>query len=158
MPVPPVVNTKRAPSSAWRAMASLIAPRSSLTTSWMVSSPACSHSPTRAGPERSSPSPRAIVVEMVRTAASTRGSLVSLDVMPEQIPDVAFVLEAFRAFEVQAGTLEEYYERFWAPDGVIELVDGFPVTGSYHGLEGYRRGVAGPYGPYGGRGGPPRAG
>jgi ketosteroid isomerase-like protein len=85
---------------------------------------------------------------MVRTAASTPGSLVSLGVMPEQNPDVAFVLEAFRAFEVQAGTLEEYYERFWVPDGVIELVDGFPVTGSYRGLEGYKRWFADSYGPY----------
>jgi len=68
--------------------------------------------------------------------------------MPEQNPDVAFVLEAFRAFEVQAGTLEEYYERFWVPDGVIELVDGFPVTGSYRGLEGYKRWFADSYGPY----------
>ena len=38
-------------------------------------------------------------------------------------PDVAFVFEAFQAFEVQEGTLEEYYGRFWAPDGVIEFVD-----------------------------------
>jgi ketosteroid isomerase-like protein len=63
-------------------------------------------------------------------------------------PDVAFVLRAFQAFEVQEGTLEEYYERFWAPDGVIEFVDGFPITGSYRGLEGYRRWFADSYEPY----------
>src|SRR4051812_11085534 len=148
MPVPPVVNTKRAPPSACRAIASVIAPRSSLTTSCVVSSPASSHSPTRAGPERSSPSPRAIVVEMVRTAARTGRSLVTLGEMPEHDSDVDFVLQAFRAFEVQEGTLEEYYERFWAPDGVIELVDGFPVAGSYRGLDGYRRWFADSYGPY----------
>jgi hypothetical protein len=67
--------------------------------------------------------------------------------MPDE-PDVAFVLEAFRAFEVQAGTLEEYYERFWAPDGVIEFVDGFPIRGAYQGVEGYKRWFADSYGPY----------
>jgi hypothetical protein len=36
-------------------------------------------------------------------------------------PDIAFVLEAFQAFEVREGTLEEYHERFWVPDGVVEL-------------------------------------
>jgi ketosteroid isomerase-like protein len=63
-------------------------------------------------------------------------------------PDIAFVLEAFQAFEVQEGTLEEYHERFWHADGVVEFVDGFPITGSYEGLEGYRRWFADSYGPY----------
>src|SRR4051812_50023591 len=63
-------------------------------------------------------------------------------------PDVAFVLEAFHAFEVQEGTLEEYHARFWVPDGVIEFVDGFPISGRYEGLDGYRRGFAGSYAPY----------
>jgi hypothetical protein len=63
-------------------------------------------------------------------------------------PDVAFVLQAFQAFEVQEGTLEEYFERFWAPDGVIEFVDGFPISGRYEGLEGYRRWFADSYAPY----------
>jgi len=62
--------------------------------------------------------------------------------------DVAFVLEAFQAFDVQEGTLEEYYERFWVPDGVIEFVDGFPISGSYRGLAGYRQWFADSYGPY----------
>ena len=63
-------------------------------------------------------------------------------------PDVAFVLDAFRSFDVQEGTLEQYYERFWQPDGVIEFVDGFPITGSYQGLEGYKRWFADSYAPY----------
>jgi hypothetical protein len=50
-------------------------------------------------------------------------------------PDIAFVLEAFQSFDVEEGTLDEYYERFWVPDGVIEFVDGFPITGSYSGVE-----------------------
>jgi hypothetical protein len=44
-------------------------------------------------------------------------------------PDLAFVLEAFRAFDVREGTLDEYFHRFWLPDGVIEFVDGFPISG-----------------------------
>ena len=63
-------------------------------------------------------------------------------------PDVAFVLEAFRAFDVQEGTLDEYFARFWQPDGVIEFVDGFPISGSYSGVEGYRQWFADSYGPY----------
>jgi SnoaL-like domain len=70
--------------------------------------------------------------------------------MPEEDPDIAFVLEAFQAFEVQEGTLEEYHARFWVPDGVVEFVDGFPITGSYQGLEGYRRWFADSYAPYDG--------
>jgi SnoaL-like protein len=63
-------------------------------------------------------------------------------------PDVAFVLEAFKAFEVQEGTLEQYYERYWAPDGVVEFVDGFPISGRYEGLEGYKQWFADSYAPY----------
>jgi SnoaL-like domain len=70
--------------------------------------------------------------------------------MPEEDPDIAFVLEAFQAFEVQEGTLEEYHARFWVPDGVVEFVDGFPIIGSYQGLEGYRRWFADSYAPYDG--------
>jgi ketosteroid isomerase-like protein len=68
--------------------------------------------------------------------------------MPVDDPEVAFVLEAFQAFEVQEGTLEEYYERFWVTDGVIEFVDGFPIRGSYRGLAGYKKWFADSYGPY----------
>ena len=63
-------------------------------------------------------------------------------------PEVAFVLDAFQSFDVQEGTLDEYYGRFWQPDGVIEFVDGFPITGSYSGIEGYKRWFANSYGPY----------
>jgi ketosteroid isomerase-like protein len=66
----------------------------------------------------------------------------------QEDPDLAFVLEAFRAFDVQEGTLDEYFERFWLPDGVIEFVDGFPISGSYTGVEGYRQWFADSYGPY----------
>ena len=66
----------------------------------------------------------------------------------EADPDVEFVREAFQAFEVQEGTLAEYYERFWQPDGVIEFVDGFPIRGTYQGVEGYKRWFADSYGPY----------
>jgi ketosteroid isomerase-like protein len=66
----------------------------------------------------------------------------------DQDPDVAFVLEAFRAFEVQEGTLEEYFARFYAPDGVLEFVDGFPVPGRYEGAEGFKAWFADSYGPY----------
>ena len=63
-------------------------------------------------------------------------------------PDVAFVLDAFQSFDVEEGRLDEYYERFWQPDGVIEFVDGFPITGSYSGIDGYKRWFADSYGPY----------
>src|SRR5256714_10161950 len=86
---------------------------------------------------------------MVSTVARTRGSLVTrLGGMPAEDPDVAFVLQAFQAFEVQEGTLEEYFERFWVPEGVIEFVDGFPIRGSYRGVEGYKQWFADSYGPY----------
>ena len=68
--------------------------------------------------------------------------------MADNPADVAFVLQAFQAFEVREGTLEEYFERFWVPDGVIEFVDGFPISGSYQGVEGYKRWFADSYGPY----------
>src|SRR3954469_1494236 len=68
--------------------------------------------------------------------------------MPPDDTDLEFVRDAFQAFEVQEGTLEEYFERFWAPDGVIEFVDGFPISGRYEGLEGYKQWFADSYGPY----------
>jgi ketosteroid isomerase-like protein len=68
--------------------------------------------------------------------------------MTDRDADLEFVRDAFQAFDVQEGTLEEYFERFWRPDGVIEFVDGFPITGSYRGLEGYRQWFADSYAPY----------
>ena len=63
-------------------------------------------------------------------------------------PELEFVRQAFQAFEVQEGTLEEYYERFWQPDGVIEFVDGFPIAGRYQGVGGFKQWFADGYGPY----------
>ena len=67
---------------------------------------------------------------------------------PHEDPDVAFVMRAFRAFEVREGSLDEYFERWYAPDGVVEFVDGFPIQGRYEGVEGFRRWFADSYGPY----------
>jgi ketosteroid isomerase-like protein len=63
-------------------------------------------------------------------------------------PDVDFVREAFQAFDVHDGSLDEYFDRFYAPDGVLEFVDGFPIRGRYEGVEGFRRWFADSYGPY----------
>jgi ketosteroid isomerase-like protein len=63
-------------------------------------------------------------------------------------PDVALVLQAFQAFEVREGSLDEYFTRFWAHDGVIEFIDGFPISGRYQGMEGYKRWFADSYAPY----------
>jgi ketosteroid isomerase-like protein len=63
-------------------------------------------------------------------------------------PDVAFVLEAFREFDVRECSLEEYFGRWYAPDGVLEFVDGFPIPGRYQGVEGFKQWFADSYGPY----------
>jgi ketosteroid isomerase-like protein len=63
-------------------------------------------------------------------------------------PDVAFVLRAFQEFDVREGSLEAYFARFYAPDGVVEFVDGFPISGRYEGIAGYRRWFADSYAPY----------
>jgi hypothetical protein len=62
--------------------------------------------------------------------------------------DVAHVREAVLAFDVQEGSLEDYYGRYWAPDGRIDFVDGFPISGTYHGLEGFKQWFADSYAPY----------
>lgn len=62
--------------------------------------------------------------------------------------DLALVRRAFEEFEVGRTDIEEYFNRFWHPDAVIESVDGFPVPGSYRGLEGYRRWFEDSYAPY----------
>jgi hypothetical protein len=67
--------------------------------------------------------------------------------MPDD-PDVAFVLDAFRAFDVRECSLDEYFERWYAPDGVLEFVDGFPISGRYEGAEGFKAWFADSYGPY----------
>jgi ketosteroid isomerase-like protein len=63
-------------------------------------------------------------------------------------PDVAFVLEAFREFDVRECSLEEYFGRWYAPDGVLEFVDGFPIPGRYEGVEGFKQWFGDSYGPY----------
>ena len=68
--------------------------------------------------------------------------------MPLDDSHVAIVRRAFEDFEVQAGTLEEYFARYYTPDGVVEFVDGFPVSGRYEGVDGYRKWFEDSYGPY----------
>jgi ketosteroid isomerase-like protein len=63
-------------------------------------------------------------------------------------PDVELIRRAFSEFEVGRTDIDEYFNRFWHPDAEIESVDGFPVPGSYRGLDGYRRWFADSYGPY----------
>ena len=58
------------------------------------------------------------------------------------------VIQAFEEFEFGQTDLEDYFERWWHPDAVIESPDGFPITGRYEGLEGYRRWFEDSYGPY----------
>jgi ketosteroid isomerase-like protein len=68
--------------------------------------------------------------------------------MPANEHDVAFVRRAFEDFEVRSGTLEDYFQRYYLPDGAIEFVDGFPVSGVYRGIEGYKRWFEDSYAPY----------
>ena len=68
--------------------------------------------------------------------------------MPPTDEDVALVRRAFEAFEPTPETLDDYFGRFFAPDGVIEFVDGFPLSGRYEGIEGYRRWFEDSYAPY----------
>jgi ketosteroid isomerase-like protein len=44
--------------------------------------------------------------------------------------------------------VDEYYAEFYAPDGVIEHVDDFPMPGRFEGLDGYREWFRDAYGPY----------
>jgi ketosteroid isomerase-like protein len=61
---------------------------------------------------------------------------------------VAFVRRAFEEFDLREGSLEDYFARYYAPDGEIEFVDGFPIRGVYTGIDGYRRWFEDSYGPY----------
>jgi ketosteroid isomerase-like protein len=58
------------------------------------------------------------------------------------------VIQAFEEFEFGQTDLEDYFNRWWHPDAVIESADGFPIAGRYEGLEGYRRWFEDSYGPY----------
>jgi ketosteroid isomerase-like protein len=68
--------------------------------------------------------------------------------MPTGEAAVATVRRAFEDFEVQAGTLEDYFRRYYTADAVVEFVDGFPVPGRYVGVDGYRQWFEDSYAPY----------
>jgi predicted ester cyclase len=68
--------------------------------------------------------------------------------VPVSDADVALVRRAFEQFDVSREELDGYYARFFVPHGVVEFVDGFPLTGRYEGIEGYRRWFDESYGPY----------
>ena len=68
--------------------------------------------------------------------------------MPASDADLELVREAFQAFDVTGDGLAAYYERYFTHDAVVEFCDGFPLTGRYEGLDGYRRFYEESYGPY----------
>jgi ketosteroid isomerase-like protein len=68
--------------------------------------------------------------------------------MPLDEADVALVRRAFEEFNVSAEGLADYFGRYFASDGVVEFVDGFPLPGRYVGVDGYRRWFEESYGPY----------
>jgi hypothetical protein len=68
--------------------------------------------------------------------------------MPDDHQAIARVRSAFEDFNVSTGDLDAYFARHYLPNGVVEFVDGFPVSGRYEGVEGYRRWYSESYGPY----------
>jgi ketosteroid isomerase-like protein len=62
--------------------------------------------------------------------------------------DIELVRTAFDAFAVSPDGIDDYFQRFFTPDGVVEFVDGFPLPGRYEGLDGYKRFFDESYGPY----------
>ena len=75
--------------------------------------------------------------------------------MPVSQDDIDHIKRAFLEFgesfeSIRAGGVDAYYERLYAPDAVIENVDGFPVPGRYEGPAGYRQWFDDTYGPYDG--------
>jgi ketosteroid isomerase-like protein len=68
--------------------------------------------------------------------------------VPTEEADIDLVRTAFDAFAVSRDGIDEYFRRFFTPDGVIEFVDGFPLPGRYEGLDGYKRFFDESYGPY----------
>lgn len=73
--------------------------------------------------------------------------------MPVSDADVDHIRRAFVEFNQRYDTLrgdglERYHAEFYAPDAVIEHVDGFPLPGRFEGLDGYREWFAESYGSY----------
>jgi hypothetical protein len=68
--------------------------------------------------------------------------------VPPTEEDLARLRKAFDAFNVMEVDLEDYFNEYYAPDGVIEFVDGFPVRGRYEGIDGFRRFYEDSYAPY----------
>jgi len=62
--------------------------------------------------------------------------------------DIALVRRAFDSFAASPEGIEDYFTRFFTPDGVVEFVDNFPLPGRYEGIEGYRSFYEESYGPY----------
>jgi ketosteroid isomerase-like protein len=62
--------------------------------------------------------------------------------------DLDHVRRAFEAFDVRREHLDAYFERYFTPDGVIELADDFPIRGRYEGAEGFRRWFEDSYAAY----------
>ena len=67
--------------------------------------------------------------------------------------DLAHVRRAFAEFNeryerLRDGGLADYHAEFYAPDAVIEHVDGFPAPGRYEGYEGYADWFGQSYGTY----------
>lgn len=73
--------------------------------------------------------------------------------MPVSGSDLEHIRRAFLEFNerydrLREDGLEEYHAEFYAPDAVIEHVDGFPLPGRYEGFDGYREWFAESYGSY----------
>jgi ketosteroid isomerase-like protein len=68
--------------------------------------------------------------------------------VPVSDEDLDLVRRAFAEFEPSRDDLDNYFQRFYTPGGVVEFVDGFPVSGRYEGIEGYRQWFEDGYGPY----------
>ncbi len=73
--------------------------------------------------------------------------------MPVTATDVDHIRRAFAEFNerydsLRDGGVDDYHSEFYAPDAVIEHVDGFPAPGSYEGLDGYREWFGQSYGSY----------
>ena len=68
--------------------------------------------------------------------------------------DVEHIRRTFAAFNERFATINEgggvdrFFTEFYAPEGVVENVDNFPVPGRYAGLDGYREFVSQSYGSY----------